>query len=566
METKKETLSPTDRFWRLLKPDQKEIRNVYLYAILNGLIMLSIPLGIQAIVNLIQGGRVSSSWVVLVVFVVLGVLFGGLLQIFQLRVVENIQQRIFTRAAFEFTYRLPRIKMEELYRHYAPELMNRFFDTMSVQKGLSKVLMDFSAATLQVVFGLILLSLYHPFFILFSLLLVLLIYVIFRFTAKPGLNASLKESKYKYNLAHWLEELARTAATFKLAGDSSLPMSKTNDHVDSYLDSREKHFKELLKQFSFLVGFKVIIATGLLAIGGVLVMEQLMNIGQFVAAEIIILMIMSSVEKLVNSLETIYDILTALEKIGEVTDLELEPEDTNRQVLESNGKGLSIELDQAVFAYPGARSNSLKDISLRIEANDRLVITGENGSGKTTLLQLLSGIYDLTSGSISFDDLSKGNLHQEQLRSMIGDLLSHEQLFEGTVMENLAMGRKGATFESVQEAVEAAQLKGFISKLPDGYNTRLDPQGRKLPRSLVQKLLIARSIADKPRLLLLEDSFEYIDMKQRQQIIDYLFAPERPWTLVAVSADPYLIEKATSLYTMINGQIKRIGGNKTDNN
>lgn len=566
METKKETLSPTDRFWRLLKPDHKEIRNVYLYAILNGIIMLSIPLGIQAIVNLIQGGRVSSSWVVLVVFVVLGVFFGGLLQIFQLRVVENIQQRIFTRAAFEFAYRIPRIKMEELYRHYAPELMNRFFDTMSVQKGLSKVLMDFSAATLQVVFGLILLSLYHPFFILFSLLLVILVYAIFRFTAKPGLEASLKESKYKYNLAHWLEELARTAATFKLAGASTLPLSRTNEHVDNYLDYREKHFKVLLKQFAFLVGFKVIIATGLLAIGGVLVMEQLMNIGQFVAAEIIILMIINSVEKLVNSLETIYDILTSLEKIGEVTDLELEPEDTGRQTLQSNGHGMSLQLDRASFSYPNSKTTSLKNISLFIEPNERVVVTGENGSGKTTLLQLLSGIYDLTEGSIAYDNLSKGNLNQEQLRSVIGDLLSHEQLFEGTVMENIAMGRKGATFESVQTAVEASRLKKFISRLPEGYNTHIDPQGRKLPRSLVQKLLIARSIADKPRLLLLEDSFEYIDTKERQEIIDYLFSPERPWTLVAVSSDPYVVEKATVHYTMIDGRLNKIGGENTETN
>ena len=160
------TISPIQRFWRLLQPDKREISNVYVYAIFNGLVNLSLPLGIQAIINLIQGGQISTAWGVLVLFVIMGVAITGVLQILQLRITENLQQKIFTRAAFEFAYRLPRIRLEALYNHYAPELINRFFDTMSVQKGLSKILLDFSTASLQVIFGaafaLLLPSLLYP--------------------------------------------------------------------------------------------------------------------------------------------------------------------------------------------------------------------------------------------------------------------------------------------------------------------------------------------------------------------------------------------------------------------
>ena len=162
--------SPMSRFWALLKPDKKEIRNVYIYAVFNGLVTLSLPIGIQAIINLIQGGQMNASWFILVLFVIGGIAFGGYLQISQIKITENLQQKIFSRAAFEFAYRIPRIKLEALYKHYAPELMNRFFDVVSVQKGLSKILTDFSMASIQVVLGLALLSLYHPFFIFFSLL------------------------------------------------------------------------------------------------------------------------------------------------------------------------------------------------------------------------------------------------------------------------------------------------------------------------------------------------------------------------------------------------------------
>ena len=218
-------ITPIQRFWRLLKPEGTEIKNVYTYAVFNGLVNLSLPLGIQAIINLIQGGRISTSWVVLVILVTVGVAITGILQIYQLRIVENLQQKIFARAAFEFAYRVPRIKMEELFKLYAPELMNRFFDIINIQKGLSKILIDFSAAGLQIIFGLTLLSFYHPFFILFSLLLVILLYAIFKLTAQRGLDTSLTESKNKYQTVHWLEELARTNITFKLSGNTDLPLS-----------------------------------------------------------------------------------------------------------------------------------------------------------------------------------------------------------------------------------------------------------------------------------------------------------------------------------------------------
>ena len=375
MTTDQSTLTPMQRFWKLLKPDQKEIRNVYIYSIFNGLINLSLPLGIQAIINLIQGGQVSTSWIILVFFVVLGVGMAGLLQIFQLHITESIQQKIFARAAFEFAYRIPKIKMERLYKHYAPELMNRFFDIISVQKGLSKILIDFSAAALQVIFGLILLSFYHPFFVIFSFILVILVYVIFRYTSKKGLETSLKESKHKYAVAHWLEELARTATTFKLAGDSDLPMTKINANVGQYVDARQSHFKVLVQQFSFMVLFKVIVAAGLLLIGGILVMEQRMNIGQFVAAEIIILLVISSVEKLVLSLETIYDVLTSLEKVGQVTDMELESNDGINLCDETTGKGLTVNLDNVSFAYPGYHKQTIKDVTIEIEQGKSYMIT-----------------------------------------------------------------------------------------------------------------------------------------------------------------------------------------------
>ncbi|MDR9458007.1 MAG: ABC transporter ATP-binding protein [Salegentibacter sp.] len=551
--------SPLKRLLRLLKPDQSEIINIYIYSIFNGLVYLSVPLGIQAIVNLIIGGEITTSWILLIIFVVLGVAATGILRLFQFRITENLQQKIFTKAAFEFSYRLPKVRMEALYKHYVPELMNRFFDVMTVQKGLPKLLIDFSVAVLQVVFGLILLSLYHPLFIIFSVLLVFLLYIIFHFTVKKGLSTSLEESKYKYKVAHWLEEIGRNNTSFKLAGDTELPLERTNTNVDSYLKSRESHFKLLMRQYSFMVVFKVIVAASLLILGGFLVMEQTINIGQFVAAEIIILLVMESVEKLIVSLETIYDVLTGLEKIGEVTDLKLERSEGISLKDEMTSPGMKIRAEGLSFKYPGSDTNILESISFAVKRKEKFLIAGKNNSGKATLLKLIAGLYEVKEGVVSYNGISLTNLNINDMRSVIGECFAQGTLFEGTVLQNITMGRKNIPFENVKWAVNHLKLKSFIRNLPNGYDTFVEPQGYKFSRSIITKLLIARSIVSKPNLLLIEDILDNLDRQERIEIMDFLTSEEQDWTLIAVSSEAHFAKRCDQIAIVSKGRITKTG-------
>ncbi len=550
-------IRPIKRLFYLLKPDKKEIRNVYIYAIFSGLIMLSLPLGIQSIINLIQGGQISTSWIVLILFVILGILFSSLLQIAQLRITENLQQKIFTRAAFDYTYRVTRIKLEELYNKYAPELMNRFFDVISVQKGVSKLLISISSAVIQTVFGLLLLSLYHPFFIIFSLILIFLGMLVFKLTFKKGMDTSLQESKAKYNVAHWLQELARTNISFKLAGVTSLPLDRINSLTDRYISAREMHFNVLVRQYVLLIVFKILVVAGLLVVGSLLVINQQMNIGQFVASEIIILLILSSVEKLIFSIETMYDLLTSIEKIGQVTELALEKNDgiDIKSVIKEN-EGMSVEVKNLNFHYPHNSKMILKDISFKVGKGERIMITGDLGSGKTTLLYLLAGLYYDEGRSILLNDHAVNDFHPNELRSVIGDCLMDELLFEGTLLENITMGREKATFENVQWAVEKIGLLGFIKSLPDGFNTKIDPQGKQFSKGIVDKIILTRSIVDKPNLLLIKDAFSSFTQKEGADIIKFITDKENPWTLIVVSKDIRLVPRMDKVFSLENGYLK----------
>lgn len=545
--------TPLQRLISLLRLDKRDISQVFFYAIFAGLVSLSLPLGIQAIINLIQSGRVSVSWIVLVIIVIIGVALVGILSIMQLRITENLQQKIFVRSSFEFGYRLPKIKFDELYNQYPPELANRFFDTITIQKGASKLLIDFSTALLQIVFGIILLSLYHPFFIFFGLILLFLLYIIFKFSYNSGLSTSLKESKYKYKVVSWLQEMARNNFSFRKQTNFEFALNKNNNLVSQYLDYRERHFNIIKRQYLQLIIFKVIITAGLLFIGGYLVLNQKMNIGQFVAAEIIILLVINSVEKIVVGLETLYDVLTAVEKIGQITDLETEPYQTITNEICYNN--ISLEAENINYKFPESTDYVLNKISFKIENSEKILLDGDNGSGKTTLIRILSGLIQPTSGVFFINDDTYRKIDLQQYRSQIATIINGETPFEGTILENITFNNPAITQEDIKWAIESVKLGSFIKSLPKGLDTKIFPEGKQLSSSNAQKILLARSIVNKPKILFYEDALDRMDANVAKEIIDFLTSSENKWTLIVSSKNPYWTEKCTRKITMQEGKI-----------
>lgn len=547
------TQTPLQRFYNLLRLDRKDIIQIFFYAIFSGLISLSLPLGIQAIINLIQSGRVSISWIVLVIIVVIGVALVGILSLMQLRITENLQQKIFIRSSFEFGYRLPKIKFEELYNQYPPELANRFFDTLTIQKGTSKLLIDFSTALLQIIFGVFLLSLYHPFFIFFGVLLCILLYLIFKFSYYPGLSSSLKESKYKYKVVSWLQEIARNNFSFRKQENFEFALQKNDHLVAEYINYREKHFKIIKRQYTQLIGFKVIITASLLLIGGYLVLNQKMNIGQFVAAEIIILLVISSVEKIIVGLESLYDVLTSVEKIGQIVDLKME--EVSEIKTDYCFTNISITTENVRFRYPDSTDNILSEINLNIEPSEKIYLDGTNGSGKSTLIRLLSGFIQPTSGSFFINDDTYRKIDLTHYRSQISAITQGETPFEGTIMENITLNNPAISNEDIKWAIESVQLGSFIKTLPNGLDTKIYPDGRQLSSSNAQKILLARSIVSKPKILFYEDPLDKMDKDATKEIIEFITHPTNKWTVIVSSKNKYWEEKCTRKITMENGKI-----------
>lgn len=549
-------LTPIKRFFRMLAPDKKDIVYIYIYSIFSGLINLTLPVGIQAIIGLILAGQVSTSWGVLASLVTIGVAVVGGLKIMQLIISESLQQRIFTRSAFEFAYRIPRFKTEAIFRTYAPELVNRFFDTLTVQKGLPKILMDLSAAGLQIIFGLALISFYNTAFLAFGLGLIFILFLIFWFTGEKGLETSLKESKYKYQVAHWLEEIARTMHSFKLAGTTKLHLEKVNELTERYLDARKKHFRILLSQFISIATFRTIITGGLLILGSILVINGEINIGQFVAAEIVIIQIVNNAEKLILSMETVYDTLTALEKIGTITDVPLEEDKgLNFEEVNNINKGLKIKATNLSYKFDGAPKALLKDLNFEIQMGEKICIAGYNGSGKSTLLNIVSGLYENFTGALTYNDIPRDNLNINSLRYYIGNYSPKDDLFDGTLLENITMGDKDVSLKDVTWAIQQVGLQEYVDHQPKGYNTIIEPTGGQMSRTVIKKIVLARGIVHRPRLLAMEELLAKFERKERESIIDFLTDKNQKWTLVVISNDPAMAVKCDRVFVMQDGKI-----------
>lgn len=567
--------SPLARLWALLVRERRDVWLVFGYATLAGLFSLALPLSIQQVVQLVSGRMLLQPTYLLVAFVLLGTLGVGALQVAQLSVVENIQQRVFARLALEFSFRVPRLRYDVALREDLPEVMNRFFETVIIQKSLSKLLLDLSAALLTILFGLVLLTLYHPYFTFFSLALVLGLGTILWVTGPRGLGTSIAESKYKYKVVHWLEEMARANTAFKFAGRSALPVERMDELVSGYLKYRKAHFRVLVQQTVSVVGFKTLIVGTLLVLGIALVQSNQITLGQFVASEIVIVTVLAGIEKLISSLATVYDMLTAVDKIGHVTDLPLEaagglalptaPLAAARPVAvhATDGaaglSGLALSARGLAFRYGPTGEPAIRDLTLEVAPGERVGITGYEGSGQTTLLKLFGGLLDGYEGAVAVNGVPLRDLDRVAYRAAVGQLLSPDDLFDGTVEENIAVGRAHVTPQDVLRALERAGLGDWVRAQPFGLRTPIANRGRALPTHVVSRLLVAQATVGRPRLVVADDYYQNIEPDSRQHLVGCLTDRREPWTLLLVSHDPQFLAACDRVLVLEAGRVVRDG-------
>lgn len=527
------TIHPFIRIINLLKLDKKDITSLYFFAILSGIIQLVMPLGIQSIINFVMYNTASTSLVVLISLVIISVFLAGLLQINQMKLTEKIEQKIFVRYAFEYADILPRIRPEATEGYYMPEQTNRFFDTINLQKGLTKLLLGVPTAIVQILFGILLLSFYHAIFIAFGALLILIVYLIFRLSSDRGLETSMKESDFKYKVAAWLQEISRNQNTFKNFEYTQLNIQKTDEYTQGYLENRTRHFGILKTQYWSLVAFKVILTAAMLIIGCVLLLNQLINIGQFIAAEIVIIAITASVEKLITSIDIVYDVLTAVEKLNKVLQ---RPTESSGKLLLNASKPLKVEFKNVSFSYNGS-SSILNSLSFVIEPAEKILVHKTiSGVGASTILKLISNNLTEHRGYILIDDIPVDNYDMLSYRKNVSYLSGQNEVFNGSLWDNISIGNAAVKPEAVVALIKELGFVGFIEEFEHGFATELFTKGAKLSSHLVQEILLLRTFVQPCHLMILDEPFKNLSATKRQKVAEYI--NKLPMTVAVSSEQP----------------------------
>ena len=511
-------ISPLKRIQSLIKDHDKEIRSIYLFSILGGIVNLSMPLGVQTIIGLVMGATMVTSIYVLIFLVVLGVFLMGLFQINQMKIIESIQQKVFAHYAFEFADKIPQLDLKQMDKYHIPEKVNRFFDSVNIQKGFAKLLLDIPVATVQIIFGIVLLSLYHPLFIILGVILLVLLGVILYYTSEKGIETSIEESNYKYEVAGFFGEIARTIKTFKFSQGSDLNLKRTDSSVMGYLIARTNHFHVLLFQYKSLLFFKIALTTLMLTLGSYLLINQQLNIGEFVAAEIVIMLVIGAVEKLIISLDSAYDVITGLEKLGSVTD---SPIDSGGDLELETQTGLEIEMKNFSFEFETGKP-VLDSLNLHIDAGDKIQITGPGGSGKSIFMRILTGNYPDFKGTLLINKVPIKNYSLDSLRKHTGILLQAQEIFDGTVWENISLGNKDINPSLILETANNLGFADFLNHFPQGFDTEIEPLGKRTPQTIIKKILILRALCGDKRLLLLENPWNGLNPTLAENLRDYL--------------------------------------------
>jgi putative ABC transport system ATP-binding protein len=546
--------TPVSRLGALMLLERQDVWAVALYAVAIGTISLAMPVAVQTLVNSVAFGTLLQPLVVLTALVFVGLSFVGLLKVMQARLVEMIQQRLFVRLALDLADRLPRAKEAQFDGALGPSVVNRFFDVLTVQKAGASLLLDGLSIVLQAIVAMVLLAFYHPVLLAFDVLLMLSVAVIVFGLGHGAVRTSIDESYAKHNVAAFLQDLARNRATFRTDAGAALAVDRVDEMVGDYLSARQSHFRVLMRQIVGSVAVHAFASSALLGVGGWLVINRQLTLGQLVASELVVSAVVSGLAKFGKHLESYYDLLAATDKIGYLQDLEHERSQGGEP---STHVGPS-ELDLRSVDLSMMDKQVLRGVTARAAPGDRIAIVGPHGGGKSVLAEAIYALRDPSNGMILLDGLDVREVAPSLWRSRVAFIRGIE-VFEGTIEENIRVGRDELTADDLRNALATAGMLEIVRALPEGIDTRLDSEGDPLTQGQLRRLMVARAIVGGPSLIVVDELLDGFDEGPRSEVLQALFARTAPWTLLLITHRPDLMWRCDRVWRMAGGQLEEIG-------
>lgn len=530
-------LSPGERLRRWLGRERATVLAVVAYAAMIGVISLAIPLAVQSLVNSLAFGRLLQPLVVLSLALLLLLSLAAALRVLEVYIVELLQRRVFVDVARDVARRLPAASPEAGGPWGLAERINRFFDVVGAQKSSSFLLLNATEIVMSSLAGLLVLAFYHPYLLVFDIVLVASLGFVLLRLGRGGVETAVAESHAKYELAAWLETIARRQPRFASPEGAAWGARQTDRRIVDWLARRARHFDIILRQTIGFATIQALASGGLLGLGGYLVWDGQLSLGQLVASELIITGVMGQLAKFGKHLESFYDLNASVDKLGLLLDLETEP--TSGELLEEGPGGIAVELQ--ALALQDRRC------SISIEPGTRVALVGMPHRARQELFDTIYGTRMPGRGNVLLDGASVTSLAPRFRRHQIA-LVRGGMPAAGTLEDNLTSGDARATAGQLRHLLNEVGLGPMLNALPAGLETWIHPDGDPLTRDQLVALDIARAILRSPRLMLVDHALDRIAMEQLEPLWNALTRADARWTLLIASDRPEVLERCPRVH------------------
>ena len=503
------------RLWALLDLERADLQMVGLYAFITGALTLTTPLAVQALISTLRLGTLLQPLAVLAILLVSALSLLAVVRTLEVHVVEMMQRRLLVRLASDLAHRLVRADRDDLQARRGGPLMNRFFEIFLLHKTLAYLLLDGLDLVLRTILGMILLAVYHPLLLGFDFVLITALGLLLFWPSRKGISTGIYESKAKHALVEWLEQVANENSVFRSSAGQQWSRDRIDAHARQFMRCRQEHFRVVIIQTIGGLSIQALASGALLGLGGWLVMQGQLTLGQLVASELILAVVVSSIAKLGKHIEGFYDLVASSDKVGELLDLQMM---TDKGTVPSADAPLTLSAhDLAVVRRDRVLAKKLR---FQWHPGSRVALLGPSGAGKSTIVDALfdgalraEGRFELAGVDVGFIDPTWYNDRLVILRP--------QGWVEGTVEDNVRLGRPLDRAE-LERIFRAVGLEAAIAILPKGVETEIDNHGHPLSHGEAVALLVARAIAQNARIVVVDGLFDALDRGQAFRLLNAL--------------------------------------------
>jgi ABC-type bacteriocin/lantibiotic exporter with double-glycine peptidase domain len=520
----------------LIRLERKMLGIIASYAVAIGMFMLCVPIAVQELVSTFSFA--IEPMMILTLTVVVGSALTGAaaFRILQARAVETLQQRIYARIAIAFTETLPRIREDSFVLEHA----NRFAEADLLTRAVVGMASDLFNVAVVGTIGMSLLIFFHPYFLLYNVILVVGFVFLLTVFGKGGLLITLEMSRLNYEIYHWMQNIAANLPHLRAAGNSPYLIQKTDALTSAYARVRQRRSDLLTgRQYKAAALWQVAGHAGMIATAGMLVSMGQLTVGQFAAAELIAANLLINMDTLARRMVHMFFAFVAFRELNAFFSLP-QDETSVRTVVPLDQFGLAgvkVTASNVAFAYPDGPL-LFNEFDLNVAPGEKVVVLCRTHTQKAALARILSGLVPPTAGVVRYNDMNLVEVSLESIdacRSLMLD--SHPTLLEGTIEDNISLGRPSITYEDVQWALQFVELDEEIDRMPAGLTTRVTGHGRQFTLSQILRLLLARAIVTRPHVLIVEGTLHSMAPSLREVIVRRLCSKDEPWSVIFVSND-----------------------------